>query len=88
MMVFNRNRSQVLTSKFGPSTMSSSPRSPGPEIFVGNKNAYLFSNGGLDGDTLLGDGPDVDHDPLVSEVVGECFCPFGQKLNEMWNEVT
>jgi len=27
MMVFNRNRSQVFTSKCGPSAMSSSPRS-------------------------------------------------------------
>jgi len=27
MMVFNRNRSQVFTSKWGPSAMSSSPRS-------------------------------------------------------------
>jgi len=66
MMVFNRNLSQVFTSKCGPMAMSSSPRSSSGSLGVsGNYNLLFFSGSSTKGHNWMVARQDGGNERLV-----------------------
>jgi len=61
MMVFNRNRSQVFTSKCGPSAMSSSPRPYRFKILVRLRVVFIGLGIGTSVLTFIPVSPLLDH---------------------------